>query len=125
MEKYSKTRKSATRGIKSELNVGLDMLRSAMDGRSDSCEPKMKIFNQCGEMDFIPDSFASALLADCKPDWIPLDLYFEITDSLIGFDPEMALVIADDIIDCWSGRDCTSRAFSTSMTSWGVYTPGY
>lgn len=95
--------KSATRGIKSELNVGLDMLRSAMDGRSDSSEPKMKIFNQCGEMDFIPDSFASALLADCKPDWIPLDLYFQITDSLIGFDSEMALVIADDIIDCWSG----------------------
>ena len=70
---------------------------------SNSREQKMNIFNQSGEMNFVPDSFAAALLADCKPDWIPVELFFEMTDSLIGFTPEMALVIADDLIDCWSG----------------------
>ena len=52
---------------------------------------------------FVPDSFATSLLTMCVPDWIPSTLYLEITDSLRGFDSEMALVIADDIIDCWSG----------------------
>lgn len=72
--------------------------------RSDSSELKMKIFDQRGEMSqFAPDSFATSLLTMVVPDWIPSNLYFEITDSLRGFDSEMALVIADDIIDCWSG----------------------
>lgn len=69
-----------------------------------SKELKMTIFDQRGEMSkFAPDSFATSLLTMCVPDWIPSTLYFEITDSLRGFDSEMALVIADDIIDCWSG----------------------
>ena len=39
----------------------------------------------------------------CVPDWIPSTLYFEMTDSLRGFDSEMALIIVDDLIDCMSG----------------------
>ena len=64
----------------------------------------MQIFNQRREMSkFAPDQFATSLLTMCVPDWIPSNLFLEITDSLRGFDSEMALVIADDIIDCWSG----------------------
>jgi hypothetical protein len=67
-------------------------------------ELKMTIFDQRGESSkFTPDSFATSVLSMCVPDWIPSTLYFEITDSLRGFDSEMALVIVDDIIDCWSG----------------------
>ncbi len=67
-------------------------------------DTKMTIFDQRGEMSkFAPDSFATSVLTMCVPDWIPSNLYFEITDSLRGFDSDMALVIADDIIDCWSG----------------------
>ena len=72
--------------------------------RSESSELKMTIFDQRGEMSkFAPDQFATSLLTMCAPDWISTNLFFEITDSLRGFDSEMALVIADDIIDCWSG----------------------
>ncbi len=63
----------------------------------------MQIFNQSGEMNFEPDPFATALLADLKPDWIPVELFFEMTDSLRGFNSDMALIIADDLIDCWTG----------------------
>lgn len=101
---HNKSKKSATRGIKSEQYVGLEQLRSSMDGRSKSSELKMTIFDQRGESSkFTPDSFATSVLSMCVPDWIPSTLYFEITDSLRGFDSEMALVIVDDIIDCWSG----------------------
>ena len=104
MDNSRKRKKSAPCGTKSEQYVGLGQLRTAMDGRSKSYELKMTIFDQRGEMSkFAPDSFATSLLTMCVPDWIPSNLYFEITDSLRGFDSEMALVIADDIIDCWSG----------------------
>ena len=72
--------------------------------RSKNSDQKMQIFDQRGEMSkFAPDQFATSLLTMCAPDWISTNLFFEITDSLRGFDSEMALVIADDIIDCWSG----------------------
>ena len=72
--------------------------------QSKSSEQKMTIFDQRREMSkFAPDQFATSLLTMCVPDWIPSNLFLEITDSLRGFDSEMALVIADDIIDCWSG----------------------
>ena len=65
---------------------------------------KMTIFDQRGEMSkFAPDSFATSVLTMCTPDWIPSTLYFEMTDSLRGFDSEMALIIVDDLIDCMSG----------------------
>ena len=100
-KKYSK---SATRGPKSEKNVGFGQLRTAMDGRSKSSELKMTIFDQRGEMSkFAPDSFATSILTMCVPDWIPSTLYFEMTDSLRGFDSEMALIIVNNLIDCMSG----------------------
>ena len=66
-------------------------------------EHKMRISDQSHEMHFEPDTFSASLLAMCKPDWVPPGLYFEVTDSLRGFSEDMALIIADDIIDAWSG----------------------
>jgi len=104
MANSSKRKKSATRGTKSEQYVGLGKLRTAMDGRSKSSELKMTIFDQSREMSkFAPDSFATSILAMGTPDWIPSTLYFEMTDSLRGFDSEMALIIVDDLLDCMSG----------------------
>jgi hypothetical protein len=72
--------------------------------RSESSELKMKIFDQGKEMSkFAPDSFATSMLTMGTPDWIPSTLYFEMTDSLRGFDSEMALIIVDNLIDCMSG----------------------
>ena len=81
--------------------------------RSESGELKMTIFNQRGEMSkFAPDSFATSVLTTCIPDWIPSTLYFEMTDSLRGFDSEMALIIVDDLIDCMSGLGLHVTGFS-------------
>ena len=66
-------------------------------------EKKMKIFDQSFEVDVLPDDFAVSVLDACVPDWIPLDFYMEIIECLCGFTPEMALIIADDVVDCWSG----------------------
>ena len=66
-------------------------------------EHKMRISDQSHEMHFEPDTFSTSLLAMCKPDWVPPGLFFEVTDSLRGFTGDMALIIADDIIDAWSG----------------------
>ena len=72
--------------------------------RSESSDLKMKIFDQRREMSkFAPDSFATSILTMGTPDWIPSTLYFEMTDSLRGFDSEMALIIVDNLIDCMSG----------------------
>jgi len=72
--------------------------------RSESSEYQMRILDQRREMfKFETDDFSASWLADSKPDWVPAMLYFEVTDSLRGFTPEMALIIADDIIDCWTG----------------------
>lgn len=66
-------------------------------------EHKMRISDQSHEMHFEPDTFSTSLLTMCKPDWVPPGLFFEVTDSLRGFTEDMALIIADDIIDAWSG----------------------
>ena len=72
--------------------------------RSNSGELKMKIFDKRREMSkFAPDSFATSVLTMCIPDWIPSTLYFEMIDSLRGFTEDMALIIADNLIDCMSG----------------------
>ena len=74
---------------------------------------KMTIFDQRGEMSkFAPDSFATSVLSMCTPDWIPSTLYFEMTDSLRGFDSEMALIIVDNLIDCMSGLGLHVTGFS-------------
>ena len=64
---------------------------------------EMRILDQSHEMHFEPDTFSTSLLAICKPDWVSPGLFFEVTDSLRGFTDDMALIIADDIIDAWSG----------------------
>lgn len=64
---------------------------------------EMRISDQSHEMHFEPDTFSTSLLTMCKPDWVPPGLFFEVTDSLRGFTDDMALIIADDIIDAWSG----------------------
>lgn len=91
--------KSAASGTKSEQHVGLGGKKCA----SRASEYKMSIFDQRREMNFEADEFSVSLLAMTKPDWVPSTLYFEVTDSLRGFTPEMALIIADDIIDVWNG----------------------
>ena len=96
----SKYQKSATRGTKSEQYVGLGSKKRA----SHASEYEMRILDgSWGMFKFEPDSFSTSLLAMTKPDWVPAMLYFEVTDSLRGFTPEMALIIADNIVDCWSG----------------------
>ena len=96
----SKYQKSATRGTKSEQYVGLGSKKRA----SHAGEYEMRILDGSWEMfQFEPDYFSVSSLAMTKPDWVPEMLYFEVTDSLRGFTPEMALIIADNIIDCWSG----------------------
>ena len=113
MAHSSKRKKSATRGTKSEAYVGLGQLRTAMGGRSESSELKMRIFDQRREMSkFVPDSFATSMLTMGTPDWIPSTLYFEMTDSLRGFDSEMALIIVDNLIDCMSGLGLHVTGFS-------------
>ena len=81
--------------------------------RSNSGELKMKIFDQRGEMSqFAPDSFATSVLTTCIPDWIPSTLYFEMIDSLRGFTEDMALIIADNLVDCMSGLGLNVTGFS-------------
>ena len=75
-----------------------------MGGRSKSSELKMTIFDQRGEASkFAPDSFCLSLWDMTMPDWISDDVRKELVDALRGFDDEMSLIIADDIIDSWSG----------------------
>ena len=72
--------------------------------RGESSDLKMKVFDQRREMSkFAPDPFATSILSMCVKDWIPSNLYFEMTDSLRGFDSDMALIIVDNLIDCMSG----------------------
>ena len=66
-------------------------------------EYEMRILDQSPEMNFETDSFSAALLANTIPEWGSPELYFEVTDSLRGFTEDMALIIADDIVDCWCG----------------------
>lgn len=92
--------KSASRGTKSEGSAQLGGRKLA----SHAGEYEMRIFDGNGEMfQFEPDEFSVSMLATTKPEWISSELFFEAADSLRGFTPEMALIIADDVIDCWCG----------------------
>ncbi len=92
-------KKSATRGPKSEKHVGLGSKKRA----SLASEYEMRVLDGSWEMNFKPDSLSTSLLAMTKPEWVSPELYFEVTDSLRGFTEDMALIIADDIVDCWCG----------------------
>ena len=51
-----------------------------------------------------PDDFCLSLWGDTMPDWIEDDLRDDLVDALRGFTDDMALEIADNMIDCWCGE---------------------
>ena len=50
-----------------------------------------------------PDRFCLNLWNMTMPDWIPEKLRADMVDALRGYGEEMALEIADNLIDCWTG----------------------
>ncbi len=66
-------------------------------------DQNMKIFYRDLNRGFEPDGFCLRLWDMTMPDWIPENLRADMVDALRGFDEEMALEIADNLIDCWTG----------------------
>ena len=67
-------------------------------------DQKMKIFySELNNRGYEPDKFCLSLWNMTMPDWIPENLRADMVDALRGFDEDMALEIADNLIDCWSG----------------------
>lgn len=64
---------------------------------------KMKIFFSEIDRGFEPDPFCLSLWDATMPSWISNELHEEMVDALRGFDKDMALEIADNLIDFWSG----------------------
>ena len=64
---------------------------------------KMQIFYSDLNRGYEPDGFCLSLWNLTMPDWIPENLRADMVDALRGFDEDMALEIADNLIDCWSG----------------------
>ncbi len=52
---------------------------------------------------YAPDHFCITLWEYAMPDWMPDNLRAEMVDALRGFNEDMALEIADNLIDCWTG----------------------
>lgn len=75
----------------------------ATKGGTSSNDKKMKVFYDELAPNFEPDPFCLNLWDMTMPEWIDPSLYRELVDALRGFDSEMALEIADDLVDCWSG----------------------
>jgi len=75
----------------------------AAEGGTHSNDLKMQIFFSELAPSYKPDPFCLDLWDMTMPEWIDPSLYRELVDALRGFDSEMALEIADDLIDCWSG----------------------
>ena len=65
---------------------------------------KMEIFYSELNHSVEPDGFAQGLLNDTMPGWLYKGLRKDMVNSLRGFTEDVALEIADDLIDCWSGR---------------------
>ena len=72
-------------------------------GSTNSKEKKMKIFYQNLNHSVEADKFSTWLLNDTMPERIDKSLRRDMMDSLKGFTDEVALEIADNLIDCWSG----------------------
>ena len=53
---------------------------------------------------FEPDGFCLSLWDVTMPTWIPKNLRADMVDALRGYDKDMALEIADNLMDCWSGN---------------------
>ena len=67
-------------------------------------DQKMQIFySELNNRGYEPDRFCLRLWDMTMPDWISKDLRADLVDALRGFDEDMALEIADNLIDCWSG----------------------
>lgn len=75
----------------------------AAKGGANSNDQKMQIFYDEQTLSFEPDPFCLSLWDMTMPKWIDLSLRQELVDALRGFDSGMALEIADNLIDCWSG----------------------
>lgn len=75
----------------------------AAQGGTSSNDQKMRVFFDELAPSFEPDPFCLDLWDMTMPEWIDASLYRELVDALRGFDSEMALEIADDMVDCWSG----------------------
>lgn len=66
-------------------------------------DQKMKIFYCDLNRGYEPDGFCLSLWDMTMPDWIPENLRADMVDALRGYDEDMALEIADNLIDCWTG----------------------
>ena len=66
-------------------------------------DQKMKIFYRDLNRGYEPDGFCLSLWDVTMPTWIPENLRADMVDALRGFDEDMALEIADNLIDCWTG----------------------
>jgi len=65
---------------------------------------KMKIFySELNNRGYEPDKFCLFLWNMTMPDWMPESLRADMVDALRGFTEDMALEIADNLIDCWTG----------------------
>ena len=65
---------------------------------------KMNIFYSELNRGYEPDGFCLYLFDMTMPDWIPENLRADMVDALRGYDEDMALEIADNLVDCWSGN---------------------
>ena len=64
---------------------------------------KMKISYCNLNPNYEPDSFCLSLFDMTMPDWISNELQKDMVDALRGYNENMALEIADNLVDCWSG----------------------
>lgn len=76
----------------------------AAKGSKTRKDRKMTIFySELNNRGYEPDGFCLSLWDMTMPDWIPENLRADMVDALRGFDEDMALEIADNLIDCWTG----------------------
>lgn len=52
--------------------------------------------------EFLPDSLAEGLLEDTTPDWMSERLQAQMKNALRGFSKDMALEVADNLVDYYS-----------------------
>lgn len=66
---------------------------------------KMRIIHQDLDRNerYQPDRFSLFVWNHTMPDWIGDELRDDLIDALRGFNEDMALEIADNMIDCWCG----------------------
>lgn len=75
----------------------------AAKGSPSSNTKKMKVFYSEIHRGLKPNPFCLSLLNASMPDWLFKGLRIDMVNSLRGFNEDLALEIADDLIDCWSG----------------------